>query len=127
MRFKLPLYIVRNHKGIPKKYWLNFNQLRTWHRFTYIAIKNLFNESMIQQLKGKKFKAPIKIHYYYNRKKKSDPMNALALIDKFFCDALVKHKCIEDDNYNIVKLPVFHWLKDEKDVCYASIEEGVEE
>ncbi len=39
---------------------------------------------------------------YWNDKRKRDKMNYYSIIDKFFMDTLVEHKCITDDNDKFV-------------------------
>lgn len=60
---------------------------------------HLFMKSLVQHLPA--FTNPIHIHYklYVASNVKSDVMNWVAVIDKFFQDVLVREKKLTDDNY----------------------------
>lgn len=77
---------------------------------------------MKEQLDWKTFKTPIKIKYTLFWAYKSDLMNVVSVVDKFFCDALVEFKCIPDDNFNHLNdIHAVIWWKD-KDFPRMEIE-----
>lgn len=99
-KFISPLYIriAKSEKG--KKYQLNLNEYRNWHYQVNNSIKKKYCEQMKTQLEGVKLKTPIRLNFTLWRKDKrvGDRANVLAVVEKFFCDALKEYGCIEDDN-----------------------------
>lgn len=81
---------------------MNLNQYRnTNHRILHNAKEeySLLMKPVVQHLPT--FTNPIHIHYklYVASNVKSDVMNWVAVIDKFFQDVLVREKKLTDDNY----------------------------
>lgn len=85
---------------------MNLNQYRNWHYQTSNKLKILFKE----QVKGNldfSFLGKIEISYVYYApdKRKRDLMNVIAVVDKFFQDALVEEGCIvTDDTDTVIKI-----------------------
>jgi len=100
-----PLYIELKTKNGFKKHYLNFNQFRNNHFQVNNKSKKEFNELMSVQLANKRFKGALIIEYrlYKGDNRKFDLANICSVVDKFFCDSLVKFNCIEDDNVNVIK------------------------
>lgn len=97
----LPLSVTIPRKTkADKKYIINLNNYPHWHFITYRNIKKIYCEMLEDKLKGIKYNEKIDLTYiYYKGSNRScDKANVLAVQDKFFCDALVHHGCIEDDN-----------------------------
>lgn len=98
----LPLFVFIN-KRLRKK-WLTLNQYRNWHYTVKNNCKIKFKND-IYDLLDFKIDGEIKIQYdYYAPDKRTrDLMNVVAVIDKFFQDAMVEMGCIESDDLTIVK------------------------
>jgi hypothetical protein len=56
------------------------------------------------QMVGRKFKNKIEITFalFRGRNGRVDRSNILSIVEKFFCDALVHHGCIQDDNDDFI-------------------------
>lgn len=109
---KVPIHITyaKNKKGINKKIALNLNWYRNAHYFILNNVKVAFKELLIPQLTDVPNLKKIKLHYtLYTSKRKSDVMNWVSVIDKFFQDALVEFTIIDDDNYETVSEIVSVW------------------
>lgn len=81
---------------------MNLNQYRnTHHRILHQAKEeySLFMKPLVQSLP--RFQSPIKLNYtvFTGSHQKSDVMNWVAVIDKFFQDVLVREGKLIDDNY----------------------------
>ena len=100
MKFSVPLFIIipRKRKA-DRKVIINLNNYPHWHYMTYNKVKELFCEARKGDLTGLKLKHPITLAYtlYKGSNRKSDRMNVLAVIDKFFCDSLTAYGCLPDD------------------------------
>lgn len=97
----IPLFVVLPRKTKEdRKIILNLNNYPNWHHFTYNQVKEEFCKSQKSNLSGLILKTPIILHYtlFKASNRKSDRMNVLSVIDKFFCDALVHYGCISDDS-----------------------------
>ena len=98
----LPISITYGKKKV-KKYYLNLNGYRNWHYQISNKLKILFKE----QVKGNldfsfAHKISITYHYYAPDRRKRDLMNVIAVVDKFFQDALVEEGCILTDDTDTV-------------------------
>jgi CRISPR/Cas system endoribonuclease Cas6 (RAMP superfamily) len=94
-----PLHITLSKKEGAKKYHLNMNNYRNWHYQVSNNLKKKYKEIISWQIEGKKFTvANMEYRLFYPDKRRRDKMNVIAVIDKFFMDALVESGCIEDDN-----------------------------
>lgn len=81
---------------------LNLNWYRNVHYFENNLVKETFTTLVIQELKKlnvSKANPPINIEYtvFFPDKRRRDLANVLSIVDKFFCDALVKAGVLEDD------------------------------
>ena len=81
------------------------------------------------QLEWLKFKK-IKISYqvFYPDKQRRDKWNVYSIVQKFFLDAMVNRKCIEDDNDLIVwdeifKTPIYDKLKGRVEITITEASE----
>lgn len=104
-RSPIELYIPRKTKPA-KLIRLNMNEFVNYHRFTLNTAKSLYNTMMTEPLKEMVRLVEIEsIEYYYFKRinRKIDRANVLTIVDKFFCDALVYHGKIPDDNDSIIK------------------------
>jgi hypothetical protein len=88
-----------------KKCALNLNAFRNWKHFTANDVKVQYSQAMEDQLAGIKFTCPIelKFTYYKAQNRTSDRSNVISIVEKFFCDAMVQHGCIPDDNDNYIR------------------------
>ena len=97
IEFELPCYIeIGTRKRL--KISLNMNWYRNAHFQQLNAVKRQF-----KPVSGDLFKADeIRIHYtlHLATKRRTDVMNWIAIVDKFFCDWLVNMDCLPDDNYH---------------------------
>ena len=96
-----PLFVMLPRKTKKdKKIYLNLNVYRNLHFIVNNQAKEIYNEIMKEQLSYLKFRKPINLEFvlYKSANRKTDRSNFLSIVEKFFCDALVNHKCIEDDN-----------------------------
>lgn len=101
MKIDVPLFVILPRKTkADRKVYLNLNNYPNWYYITYNNLKKVFCESLGLDLRGVKLQTPISIHFtlYKGSKRKTDRSNILAVIEKFFCDALTHHECIPDDN-----------------------------
>lgn len=106
----LPLFLMLERKRVPdKKIIINFNNFPHWHHYTYNEIKVEYTKLLKNKLIDLDLGKEIKIIYtlFKGTNRISDKMNVLAVQDKFFCDALTEHKCIEDDNDEIILTQTF--------------------
>ena len=96
IEFELPCYIETGTRK-RRKISLNMNWYRNAHFQQLNAVKRQF-----QPVRGDLFKAEqIHIHYtlHLATKRRTDLMNWVSIVDKFFCDWLVNMECLPDDNY----------------------------
>ena len=87
-------------------FYLNLNIYRNAHFFMLNKAKQMFEETVWNQVKNlPKFKY-IGLEYtlYPGSSHRVDISNTCCIVDKFFCDTLVNAKVIEDDNSNIVRV-----------------------
>ena len=100
--FSLPTHVI--HKD--KKVYLNLNGYRNWHFFLSNQYKKNY-KARVYEILDSGFLFEDKVHieytYYSPDKRKRDLMNVVAVVDKFFQDALVERGCIEADDTSIVK------------------------
>jgi hypothetical protein len=106
--FKLesPLIVIIPRKTKDdKKIYLNLNVYRNLHFIVNNQAKEIYCKLMEKKLKGIKFKDQIDITFtlFKSSNRKIDRSNVLSIVEKFFCDALVHHKCIPDDNDDYIK------------------------
>ena len=106
-----------------KKVYLNLNVYRNLHYISNNKAKEIYNEKMSAQLSGLKLKTPIKLTFILHRgdKRKGDRSNPLSIVEKFFCDALVFHKCIPDDKDDFIYSTHYYTGEIDKGSPYVEI------
>lgn len=94
-----------------KNYALNLNVYRNAHYQVLNHLKVSFTEQLEPDLKKlpKLSKANLVYTYYPGSKRLSDTANVCSIVDKFFCDALVKAGVIPDDNYTYIPKVSYHF------------------
>lgn len=112
----------------PRKISLNLNIYRNLHYKVKNQIKQAYTKIFEHtKLKLFKLRTPIKIKYqlYVGTRRLIDSMNVYCIIDKFFCDTLVRLGCIPDDNDKYIEFKLCCASKYEanKDICEIIIEE----
>jgi len=93
-------YIMPIHFVIgKKKIFLGMNWYRNSHYFTQSKAKKIYHKMIIEQLDDNVRYEKIRLNIILNINKlvKKDLGNITALHEKFFLDALVENKNIEDD------------------------------
>jgi Holliday junction resolvase RusA-like endonuclease len=106
MKMTSPLEIYLPRKTMDdKKILINLNVYRNLHRFSENQAKKIYCELMRPQMEGLVLETPITLTYtlYKRSNRKLDRANPLCIIEKYFCDALVEHGCIPDDNDEYIK------------------------
>lgn len=98
----LPSYVQKNAKG--DKIWLNLNGYRNWHFHQQHLTKEIFEQIARTSLQGIPKQQKIHLHYvlYGPNKARRDLMNVIAVVDKYFSDALPKAGVIDDDHAEII-------------------------
>lgn len=88
-----------------KQYALNLNFYRNAYYRTLNDMKVKFTEEITPKILNLPFYKTVSLTYtlYPKSKRLCDVANVCSIVDKFFCDALVKNQKLEDDNYTIVK------------------------
>ena len=93
---------VRNRK----KFYLNMNVYRNTHFHVLDNAKKKFKENLFRDypelLKIKAETVRVSYMVIAGTKRKFDTMNVVAVVDKFFLDALVQGGVIPDDDYTVV-------------------------
>ena len=96
--FYLPTFVMLPRKTkADKRISLNLNIYRNLHPMVNNQVKQIF-----EPIKREVFKAEkIRISYYVEKKMRRlfDTKNITTVVDKFFCDWLVKSGYIPDDNF----------------------------
>lgn len=102
VKITLPTSITLGKKKV-KKVYLNLNGYRNWHYQVSNNVKKLFKEKVRGNLDFCfSDKIEITYDYYAPDKRKRDLMNVIAVVDKFFQDAMVEEGCIETDDTDTV-------------------------
>ena len=118
MRLTLaPPVIRRGSKIKPKKKFirLNLNSYRNNNHFKNASDKIKYEDFMrpfiLEAFADQVIIPPIKIQYslVVGTKRKLDIANILTIVDKFFCDTLVKCEIIEDDNFDYIQEIVYKY------------------
>lgn len=99
-----PIHVYLPRKTMPaRKMSLNLNDYRNWHYVVSNQVKTLYTEQMSAKLAGLKFEKKINITFglWKSSRRVIDSSNFTHIVEKFFCDALVAHGCIpnDDDQY----------------------------
>lgn len=101
MKVNSPLFI----QPAKKKYYLNLNNYRNWHFRTSNNLKKAYCELVGDCMRGVVLRTPINISFtlFKGSNRRVDRSNILSVTEKFFCDALVNHGCIIDDNDDYIE------------------------
>ena len=103
MTIVLPIYYIQEFKTKANKtHLVGMNLYRNAHHFLQNAMKKHFQELVLEQLPPveqqlKQFTVNYKIYY---KSPVCDGSNIVALIEKFYLDAIKTHGLIYDDNVN---------------------------
>lgn len=103
MTVVLPIYYIQEFKTKANKtHLVGMNLYRNAHHFLQNAMKKHFQELVLEQLPPverqlKQFTVNYKIYY---KSPVCDGSNIVALIEKFYLDAIKTHGLISDDNVN---------------------------
>lgn len=106
MKIISPLFVSLPRKTKPaKKIYLNLNVYRNLHFILNNQAKDIYCKLMERQLLGLRCDEPVEITFtlFKGRNTRVDRSNILSIVEKFFCDALVHHNCIPDDNDEYIK------------------------
>lgn len=98
----LPSHIsIWKKDGTSKKYALNFNRVKNLHGFEYNRIKEEFSRLVLPLIEQLSTYEKVELTYtlFTGSNHKSDLMNWVSVIDKFFQDTLVQAGKLPDDNY----------------------------
>jgi len=110
---------IEKRKGKFEKCELNLNSYRNNHFIINNKIKQAYCEALYEQLYKLRLNPPITIEYtlYRANLRKFDISNVLSVIDKYFSDALVYYKCLEDDNFNYIEKAIYQYGGVRKEPC----------
>lgn len=103
MTVVLPIYYIQEFKTKANKtHLVGMNLYRNAHHFLQNAMKKHFQELVLEQLPSveqqlKQFTVNYKVYY---KSPVCDGSNIVALIEKFYLDAIKTHGLISDDNVN---------------------------
>jgi Holliday junction resolvase RusA-like endonuclease len=97
----LPLTVPASAK---KKLSLNLNAYRNWHYYEQDLTKKLFEKIATEKLKGIPKLEKVHLHYvlWAPTAQRRDLMNVIAIVDKYFSDALPKANVLDDDHAEII-------------------------
>lgn len=97
----LPTFVQVSTK---KRVALNLNGYRNWHYRVQHLTKQLFEQIVREKLKGIPKQSKVHLHYvlYGATNQRRDLMNVIAVVDKYFSDALPKSGVLDDDNSEII-------------------------
>lgn len=95
--------IGNSHSKI-KYFILNLNQYRNAHYFTLNKSKIMYKELISDQIQNLPEFKKIKLEYimYPKSQREFDISNVGAIVDKYFCDALVEANKLPDDSYKYI-------------------------
>ena len=87
-----------------KRLWLNLNGYRNWHFRDQHATKEHFEQIVRALLKDIPKQQKVHLHYvlWGPSKQRRDLMNVIAVVDKYFSDALPKAGVLDDDHADII-------------------------
>lgn len=104
-KIESPIHIIEyQKKNKAVKTALNFNRVRNMQGFVYGRLKEKYTQIMIHRLSHLPVfkRVELEYHLYTGSYHKSDVMNWISVIDKFFQDVLVKAGKLPDDNFEYV-------------------------
>jgi hypothetical protein len=109
----VPLVVNKNKIKI-KPFFINLNNFIQISKCPPLRnqIKQRYSDLIAPKLSDlKPIEGTIKIIYVIHGKdaRKFDVGNVGAVLDKFFCDCLVKNGILQDDNYDFIKRVEFIW------------------
>jgi Holliday junction resolvase RusA-like endonuclease len=99
----MPIHVELGKKK-KRKYFLNLNIFRLQHGHVINNVKKEYHriaEPLIPRYKYKYIRLTYEL--YLPDRRKRDISNLCSVIDKNFCDSLVKVGVIEDDNYEFLQ------------------------
>jgi hypothetical protein len=99
---------------------LNLNTYRNLHFHVNNEVKRIYEETIKDQVKLLKPSLPISLFFqlYRKSKRKIDSSNVYCIVEKFFCDALVKYNIIPDDNDNYIDTRTYYpTIYSDEEVC----------
>ena len=105
IKVKMPISVELGKKK-KKKYYLNLNIMRNQVGHLINNVKKEYARIAHSVLPNNGiFFEHFELEYtlYLPDKRLRDISNVLSICDKNFCDALVNHKIVEDDNYQYLK------------------------
>jgi len=118
MKIDLPLFVMLPRKTkADKRIALNMNTYRNLH----YQLNNQAKKEFCRVIAGDLLYLPcldmldLKYTLYPKTKRLTDVANVCSIVDKFFCDALVRAGKIEDDNFNFIRSVWYGWGKVDKD------------
>ena len=116
-----PLSVPQTKK---KKFIFNLNVYRNAHYLTLNTVKIRYKAAMEVQIVALPIFSKVKIIYtlYPKTKRLCDISNVLCIHDKFFCDALVSLKKLEDDNYLYLREVIYKMGRVDSDNPRVDIE-----
>lgn len=122
MIINLPLWVQTSTNKI---FFINLNKYRNTHFRVLSVAKKEFEIEIQKQVKNinKKF-SKIQLVYtlYKDNHRRCDVNNICTIADKFFCDTLVKHKKLVDDDYKHLPASIFRWGGIDKDNPRVEVE-----
>lgn len=100
-----------------KTYYLNLNFYRNAHYQILNKMKVTFTEEIHDQISALPRFKKISLTYtlYPKTHRLCDVANVCSIVDKFFCDALVKNQKIKDDNYTFLNHIEYRFGEVDKD------------
>jgi len=104
-KVRMPIYVSIGIKK-KRKIYLNLNLFRNEHHHINNNVKKEYARiahSLLPTLKRPMKQIELEYTLYLPNKLKRDISNVLSICDKSFCDAIVQHNLIEDDNYEYLK------------------------
>lgn len=107
---ELPIYLKKG-KRKPKTISLNLNCYRNWSFFENNDIKILFEEVVKPRIAHLPQMTKVDLTYtlFFGSRRSIDVSNFCCIVDKFFCDTLVNHMKISDDNMEIISNVNYRW------------------
>lgn len=104
MKFISPIFIdIPRKTKKPRRIYLNLNVYRNLNPFINGQAKIIYTEQMLKSMKGnridRKFNMVFKLFKKSNR---GDSSNTYCIVEKFFCDALIHHGVIKNDDDSFI-------------------------
>lgn len=126
MIISMPLYFdmgISRRTKRPNRYYINLNNYHNWHYQVRNNLKIKYQETMAPQVKGLLLgKTVLNFVLHRGDKRKVDRANIFSIHEKFFCDGLVQHGCIRDDDDSCVESTHYYTGNIDKDNPRVDIE-----